>query len=103
MARVEILKELIESIKTELGGKIDALTKTLDDKNSKIIELENKLTLLEDKIAYSETKFNLLERRLDDSEQYSRRSSLRINGIPTAAKETGDDCLKKSEIRNQGL
>ena len=29
MAQVEILKELIDSIKTELGGKIDTLTKTL--------------------------------------------------------------------------
>ena len=47
MAQVEILKELI---KTGLGGKIDTLTKMLDHKNSQIIELENKLNLLEDKI-----------------------------------------------------
>ena len=105
MADVHILKELIESIKTELGGKIDNLTKTLEEKDKKIIDLENKVTLLEEKLAYRDTKYDLLERRLDDSEQYSRRTSLRINGIPGAAKESADDCLKKvkSEVAKLGV
>ena len=105
MADVQTLKALIESIKTELGGKIDNLTKTLEEKDKKIVDLETKVTLLEDKLAYSETKYNLLERRIDDGEQYSRRFSLRINGIPTAAKETADDCLRKvkEEVAKLGV
>ena len=38
--------------------------------------------MLEEKLAYNDTRFNLLERRIDDNEQYSRRTCLRINGIP---------------------
>ena len=105
MADVQILKELIESIKTELGGKIDNLTKTLEEKDRKIFDLEAKVAILEDKLAYNDTKHNLLERRVDDSEQYGRRCNLRINGIPISAKETSDDCLNKvkAEVAKLGV
>ena len=44
-------------------------------------------------VAYSATCYNLLERRLDDCEQYSPRTSLRINGIPYNGKETAEESL----------
>ena len=75
------VKSMLESIKLELIGKIDALSDKLDEKNVRIDELENRIVLMEEKLAYSDNKFELLERRLDDYEQYGRRTSLRINGL----------------------
>ena len=48
---------------------------------------------------------NLLERRLDDSEQYTRRTSLRLNGIPYSGKETGEESLNKvkAEVAKLGI
>ena len=37
----------------------------------------------------------LLERKIDDGEQYQQRRSLRINGIAGDHNESGADCLKK--------
>ena len=105
MADIGELKALIETIRTDLGAKIDTLVKKLDEKDKKIVELENKVFLLEEKLAFNETRFNLLERRYDDGEQYSRRTSLRINGIPYNGKETADESLQKvkDEVKKLGL
>ena len=99
------IKVLIEAIKIELGGKIDALCKKLEEKDKKIVDLENKVTLLEEKVSYNETYFKLLERRLDDCKQYSRRTSLRINGIPCHGKESAEESLRKvkEEIAKLGV
>ena len=95
MATNDELKLLIETIRTDLGSKIDALVKKLDEKDEKIEELQNKVKVLEE----------LLDRRLDDSEQYSRRTSLRLNGIPYSGKETAAESLQKvkDEVSKLGL
>ena len=98
MADTQTLLNKIEEIRRDLGGRIDNLVKALEEKDKNIIDLETKVALLE-------TKCNLLERRLDDSEQYTRRQSLRINGIRTSANETAKDCLEKvkGEVAKLGL
>ena len=49
----------------------------------------------------------LLERKVDDAEQYQRRQSLRISGIPCNEneKETGAVCLNKviTEVKKLGI
>ena len=42
---------------------------------------------------------------MNDSEQYSRRTSLRINGIPIEQNEKANDCLQKvkTEVAKLGL
>ena len=99
------VKSMLESIKIELIGKIDALSAKLDEKNIRIDELESKIVLLDEKLSYSDKKFELLERRLDDYEQYGRRTSLRINGVKYAENENADDCLGKVKkvIQNLGI
>ena len=66
MGDMNDLKVLIKAIKTVLGGKIDSLCKKLEEKDKKIVDLEIKVTLLEEKVAYNATCYNLLQRRLDD-------------------------------------
>ena len=53
--------------------------------------------MLESKIAILENSFNLLAVKCDANEQYSRRTSLRINNIPLPddGNETADDCMEK--------
>ena len=105
MANINELKVLLESIKSELGNKIDVLVAKLDEKDRRIVELETKVNALEEKAAYNDTRYNLLECRLDDSEQYSRRTSLRINGIPYNGNETSEESLQKvkGEIEKLGV
>ena len=81
MASMEELKVLIKNVSKELGEKIDTLTKKLDEKDKIINDLRTQASLLEEKVAYQEKRYQLLERKLDDCEQYGRRTSLRINGI----------------------
>ena len=95
MADIKELKEMLESVSKALGDKIDNLTKILDEKVNKIAELENKINLLEEKAIYNDKRYELLERKLDDMEQYGRRTSLRINGIKYNGKESAEESLKK--------
>ena len=45
-------------------------------------------------------RYNLLECRLDDGKQYSRRTCLHINGIPYYRNESSEESVKevKAEI-----
>ena len=74
-------KKIMESFKNE----IELVTKPL----------VGKIETLEGKMQVYEAHLRELEKRIDDAEQYSRRSSLRIYGIPLSAKETSVDCLTK--------
>ena len=58
VANVNELKILLENIKSELGDKIDVLIAKLDEKDSKIVELETKVNALEEKAAYNDTRFS---------------------------------------------
>ena len=82
MADTAVVTKLIQGVEKILSDKIDALTKLLAEKDKKIDELETKVVILEEKIAFNDKRFELLERRIDDGEQYSRRTSLSINDIP---------------------
>ena len=96
------LKEIQDVLKTKAtNAKINELLQEIKSKDDRIVVLENKIAqieILEAKIAVLENNNVLLERKIDDNEQYSRRTSLRINGIPlpeNGVKEPGDDCLEK--------
>ena len=66
--------------------KLIITSKQLEEKDSKIEELLK--------------RYELLEPPLGDSEQYSRRTCLRINGIPYNGKETAEKSLElvKDEV-----
>ena len=95
MGTLKELKDLMEQMQVQLCSKIDKLTAKLDEKDAKILELQNKIVLLEEREAYNDKRFELLERCLDDNEQYGRRTSLRISGIPSNVNETSEQCLSK--------
>ena len=105
MGDLNELKKILDDVKTTLGTKIDGLAAKLEEKDKRILELENTLFIMNEKMAYNDKRFELLERRIDDSEQYSRRTSLRINGINYEKNETAAQCLEKvkKEVTKLGI
>ena len=95
MGELVKIKKLIEEIQSDLKNKatntkINELIQTIEEKDKRIHELESRIQTLE--------KSNeLLLRRVDDNESYTRRQNLRIVGIPEApnGKESSDECREK--------
>ena len=110
MAEIQELKTLL-GVKQELvinNNKIDLLVAKIEEKDKKINELENKVNKLGEKVCFHKKFYKILERKLDDIEQYNieqytRRLSLRINGIPCDG--SAEDCLKnvKEEVNKLGV
>ena len=67
----------------------------MEEKDRKIVDLEIKVTLLEEKVANNATCYNLLE----------RRTSLRINGVLYNGKATAEESLQnvKEEVVKLGV
>ena len=112
MATAQELKHILDGITNDLknkatNAKIDELLLAIKARDSKIETLEKKVESLESKVVFLENTNNLLERKIDDGEQYQRCLSLRINGIPskTGEKETGEVCLEKvkEEVAKLGV
>ena len=105
MADINELKTLIQGVEQKLIDKIDAIVTKLDEKDKLIVELQNKVKCLEEKAVYDDKRYELLERKLDDGEQYSRRTSLRINGIKYTGKETSEESMQKvkEEVEKLGV
>ena len=73
--------------------------------NEKIRDLENKLEVSESSVMVLKNSINLLGKRIDDHEQYTRRTCLRIDGIPLVNKERAEDCYNhvNEVIRKSGV
>ena len=72
---------------------------------AKIAQLERARDELKASNWYLKSKMGLLERRIDDGDQYSRRQNLLIDGIPLRKHEKPEDIRRQvmNEIRNLDL
>ena len=102
MADLSELKSIVEGIREELRGKattakIEELISKIDEKDTAISSLKDRVENLESRLAVVENTNFLLERKCDDLESYTRRQNLRIVGIPEAVdnSETAEVCLEK--------
>ena len=96
------LHKLLTGVKVELKTKvssaeIDALLKEIKDKDEKINLLTSRVEVLEGGVSLLKRTCVLLEGKCDDNEQYSRRTSLRINGIEVQEDDDGDSCVQSVE------
>ena len=98
--KMDEIKATLEAIQSDLKNKatcenIEDLKRLIQEKDTKIEALEKKVDELESKLSVIDRTNELLSRKIDDGEQYQRRSSLRINGIPSGKDEveTGEICL----------
>ena len=98
---LETIRDLITGIKKDLESK--ATTSQLDELLKQIREKDKKIELLESKVAILENSIKLIEKKCDDNEQYSRRTSVRINHIPLPenGEETADQVFAK--VKESGV
>ena len=96
-----LINELKEDLKTK------ASQEKLEELHRDIREKDRRIEVLESKVAILENGINLLTVRCDYNEQYSRRTSLRINNIPLPddENETAEDVMVKvkSLITERGV
>lgn len=119
MGDMETINKLLEELKEDLKTKASSelVTKLLNEikaRDSRIDLLEEKVQKLENDAAEFKSRVeklegfnavikntvNLLERKIDDNEQYNRRSSLRIVGIPLpqSGNEKSNESLDKVKL-----
>ena len=87
-----MLKNQGKVIKTEIEDQ-------LKNRAERIAKLEEKVDILEGKFC----PIDHLDKRLDDCEQYFRRTSLRINDIPLCKQDGKEDCIGKVDEIMQSL
>ena len=80
----EFLEEAISKVAEKFNEKFE-------EKNREIESLKERLDIVEARLAILET----LDKRVEEQEQYSRRVSLRIQGIPLPSTGSKEDCVKK--------
>ena len=99
---INSLHKLLTDVQVELKTKassaeIDVLLKEIKDKDEKINLLPSRVEVLEGDVSLLKRTCALLERKCDDNEQYSRRTSIRINRIEVQEDEDGDSCVQSFE------
>ena len=83
----EINRQLLRDIiVAPLTDEIQALKTTIDEKDDEITGLREQLAVMKDQLAE-------VEQKNDDLEQYTRRNSLRISGLP---EEPNENCYGKA-------
>ena len=92
------MKDLLTALEVKINETIcEQIKKATDPLHAKIEQLKLKHNVYEAHFAALEHRLNIIEQRSDDAEQYSRRSCLRIYGIPLPKRfhEDASDCIKK--------
>ena len=92
------MKDLLTALEVKINETIcEQIKKATDPLHAKIEQLEFKHNVYDAHFAALEHRLNIIEQRSDDAEQYSRRSCLRIYGIPLPKRshEDASDCMKK--------
>ena len=82
---------------TSLEGKLESYEARVVALDSKVDTLERKVESLERELECCQVQKARMELCIDDSEQYSHRSCLRLTGVPLPhdKKETAMECLEK--------
>ena len=91
---LEAIYKLVEELKSDLHEKA---IKKIDDLVTEIRQKDKKIEILESKVAVLENTVKLLSSKCDNNEQYSRRTSVRINNIPLPddGNETAEEVFDK--------
>ena len=86
--KIDFLTEIKEQIKNEIAAAINNAIKKPE-------ELESTVAMLQQHVREYQKQINKLEDDSEELEQYSRRLCLRIEGVPSAEKETSEEVLEK--------
>ena len=89
------LKESLETFASEVLGKVNELEKRLTEKEKIISENQKTIEVLTSQLAVTRNALDVVTRTSDDIEQYTRRYSLRINGLEVKDDENVMDIVKE--------
>ena len=94
-SELESLYKLINDIKSDLKEK--ATLSKIDELVAEIRAKDKKIEFLESQVAILQNSVKLLSTKCDTNEQYSRRTSVRINNIPLPehGSERSEDLISK--------
>lgn len=79
--RIDSLEKSVEKMISNNTLKIEGLKKTVDFACAEIREVKGKVTHIDDRVNAAERKTSLLEQRITELENYSRRWNLRLYGM----------------------
>ena len=79
----------------KLHTMVEKCLNQINTQNEVIQQQRLKIDELESRVVVCESVSTKLQTELENSEQYSRRMCLRINGVPVESTETSEDCMKK--------
>lgn len=110
MADVEILQELrqfrqenreaFENLRSDLAG----LTKRLDEAESRIENIEERMLASEEAASEMLTLYVKLDSKLTETESHNRRENLRIYGVPEGAEKDSSNMLSfVDKLLREGL
>lgn len=99
LSLIEALKDpsVVDRLKKSIGMDTDTIAdRVLERIDERLKRMEVSITAKDKKIEALEAKVEELEKKMDDAEQYSRRTSVRIAGIPEGNTETNDEVRAKT-------
>ena len=97
-SNVNAVLENIHKLIKEIHKDSQATASKLDELVAKIRSKDRRIEALESEVVVLKNVANLLSQKCDNNEQYSRRSSLRINNIPLpdeGGRESAEDVMVK--------
>ena len=94
LVTAEQLKNSLTAFQDKVLEKIDTLEKKLVEKEAIIDKNSSTIARLDSELKIARNAIDLLSIKEDDTEQYTRRYSLRINGLPVSDNENVMDTVK---------
>ena len=90
----ELLVPLQERVQTQNKLVIEQV-REIDSLNEKMVKMDERIFETEHQIRYMQNMQNLMHRKIEAQNQYSRRNSLRVKGIPLSQMESPASLLKR--------
>ena len=110
-AFADLVEGLVKkAVKEVIGEELQLLTHRIEEQEGKLLDLENKIRNQNEEIQRLKSCVNkasnagdFAKRRLNQLEQYTRRNSLRIHGLPESAQESTDALVCKLAEEKLGI
>ena len=88
-----MVETIVDEVRAEFAEKIKEKDDIIDDLQVTVNKQKRDIGILSDRVAVAGSALNTIKFEQNRAEQYSRRHSLRLTGVPRKRDETSDDCL----------
>ena len=88
-----MVDKMVASLREDFQKDLDAKDVIISSLSDRVAAQSQDIGVLHDKLAVVGSAISTIKDAQNNSEQYSRRHSLRLHGVPRKQNETSDDCL----------